>query len=133
MDVAWALFELRMHADPTRDPNALWTAITSEYLHIIPHAEYSWWAARGQLVDLPGYMVNYAMGAVVAADIRARVTRERGGFAHPATGMYRWLSENLYRWGLQRSTKDVLREFLGRPLSEAALLEDMKRLRPAGG
>jgi len=131
MDVAWALFELRMHADPTRDPNTVWTTITNEYLHIVPHPEYSWWAARGQLVDLPGYMVNYAMGAVVAADIRARVTRERGGFSHPNAGMYRWLSEHLYRWGLQRSTKEVLREFLGRPLSEAALLEDMKRLRPA--
>ncbi|MBL8960185.1 MAG: hypothetical protein JNJ98_10050, partial [Gemmatimonadetes bacterium] len=73
MDVAWALFELRMHADPMRDPNQEWTAITQRYLHIAPHPEWSWWAMRGQLIESPGYMMNYALGAMVAADVRARL------------------------------------------------------------
>lgn len=133
MDVAWALFELRMHGDPTRDPNAVWTQITHDYLHIAPHPEASWWAARGQLVDLPGYMVNYALGAVVAADVRARAQREKGGFSQPNAGMYAWLSGGLYRWGLQRTSAEVLQSFLGRPVSDAALLADMQRLRKGTG
>ena len=44
------------------DPNAVWTDITSRYLHVIPHPELAWWAVRVQLVDKPGYMVNYGLG-----------------------------------------------------------------------
>jgi hypothetical protein len=128
MDVAWALFELRMHDDPARDPNGVWTDITSTYLHVTPHPEWSWWGMRGQLVDVPGYMLNYALGAVVSADLRARVKAERGPFWRGDKRMYAWLSERLYRFGLERPTRDVLRDFLGRPLSVEPLLEDMQRL-----
>ena len=34
----------------------------STYLGIAPHPEWSWWAMRGQLVQEPGYMANYAVG-----------------------------------------------------------------------
>src|SRR5688572_20462063 len=54
LDIAWALFELRMLRAPTQDPNAVWTEITSRYLHVIPHPELSWWAVRVQLVNSPG-------------------------------------------------------------------------------
>ena len=73
LDVAWALFELRMLREPTQDPNAVWTEITSRYLNVIPHPELSWWLVRVQLVDSPGYMVNYGLGAVVTADLRQRI------------------------------------------------------------
>ena len=46
LDAAWGLFELRMFKDPSADPNAIWTAITSTYLNIVPHPELSWWALR---------------------------------------------------------------------------------------
>src|SRR5687767_15995046 len=59
MDIAWSLFEIRMLRDPAQDPNALWTDITREYLHIKPHPEVAWWAVRVQLVSRPGYMINY--------------------------------------------------------------------------
>jgi hypothetical protein len=129
LDVAWALLELRMHDDPTRDPNVTWTEITNTYLHILPHPELSWWAMRGQLVDLPGYMMNYALGAVIAADLRQVVRRERGNLASPNRKTYEWLSDRLYRWGLERRTQQVLEDFLGRAVTEDALLKDMKRLR----
>ncbi|MFN8570495.1 MAG: hypothetical protein U0132_00485 [Gemmatimonadaceae bacterium] len=128
MDVAWALFELRMHAEPTQDPNALWATITSSYLHLVPHPEWSWWAMRGQLVDLPGYMMNYALGAVITADLRAKVMSARGPFWRADKKTYRWLSDRLYQWGLERETKDVLQSFLGRPVTADALLRDMQRL-----
>jgi hypothetical protein len=129
MDVAWALFELRMHADPSRDPNVVWTRITNDYLHIAPHPEWSWWAMRGQLVDLPGYMMNYALGAIITADLRARVLAERGPFWKGGKKTYGWLSDRLYQWGLERPTREVLQDFLGRSVSVDAILRDMQRLR----
>jgi hypothetical protein len=42
-----------------------WTRLTRDYLRIRPHPELSWWAMRGQLVDSPGYMMNYAAGAIL--------------------------------------------------------------------
>ena len=73
LDVAWAMFELRMLREPGADPNVVWAGLTRDYLHIRPHPELSWWAMRGQLVDAPGYMVNYAAGAILIAAIRARI------------------------------------------------------------
>jgi hypothetical protein len=129
LDVAWGLFEMRLAKDPDADPNAVWTGITERYLGIRPHPEWSWWAVRGQLVDEPGYMLNYAIGAVVAADVRARCRELRGPFTKTDPGYYDWLSARLYRFGLERPTRDVLAEFLGRPLAPDAVLADLGRLR----
>ena len=130
MDVCWALFEIRMHADPTLDPNVIWAGITSRYLRIEPHPELSWWARRGQLVDLPGYMANYAIGAIIIADIRARLISQHGDFALGDPTWYSWVAPRLYRFGLERSSKQVIEDFLGRPLSPAALLDDLGRMAP---
>jgi hypothetical protein len=48
-----------------------WKEITREYSKIAPHPDLSWWATRGQLVDAPGYMVNYAIGSIIVADLPA--------------------------------------------------------------
>ncbi|MEO6446598.1 MAG: hypothetical protein ABIZ91_02120 [Gemmatimonadaceae bacterium] len=128
MDVAWALFELRMLRDPSSDPNAEWTAITREYLHIVPHPELSWWAQRGQLVESPGYMMNYALGAMVTAELRQKVREARGTFSQPNEGMYRWLSDRLYQWGLERPSREVLQGFLGNSLGAEALIADLGRI-----
>lgn len=128
LDLAWALFELRVHATPDADPNLIWTEITSRYLRIAPHPEWSWWAMRGQLVDAPGYIINYALGAFITADLRARVRQERGEFAWFEPDTYPWLSDRLYRFGLERSSRRVLQDFLGRPLRPDAMLHDLQRL-----
>ncbi len=62
LDAAWTLFEIRLHDDPERVPNDVWTEITAEALGVAPHPDWSWWAMRGQLVQEPGYMANYAVG-----------------------------------------------------------------------
>jgi hypothetical protein len=129
LDVAWGLFEIRMAKAPEADPNAVWTEITHRYLGIRRHPEWSWWALRGQLVHSPGYMVHYAIGAVVAADVRARCRELRGPFAKPDPGYYAWMSERLFRFGLERPTRQVLSDFLGRPLAPDAVLADLARLR----
>jgi hypothetical protein len=129
LDVAWALFELRMHRDPSQDPNALWTDLTRGYLRIAPHPEWSWWAMRGQLVSSPGYMMNYALGALVTADIRARVRSERGGFLAGDRRLYEWLSDRLYKHGQSRPSRVVLADFLGRPVNAATIERELAAMR----
>ena len=87
-DVAWSLFEIELHRTPDRAPNDVWTEITSTYLGIVPHPEWSWWAVRGQLVQSPGYMVNYGLGAIVTADLRARLRELRGDWLTGDPGWY---------------------------------------------
>jgi hypothetical protein len=128
LDVAWALFELHMQRDPGADPNHLWTTLTRDYLRIRPHPELSWWAMRGQLVDSPGYMMNYAAGAILIAAIRARTRELHGPFAGGDPSWYAWVAPRLFRFGLERPTREVVEEFLGGPVSPAALLEDMRRM-----
>ncbi|HEX9427791.1 MAG TPA: penicillin-binding transpeptidase domain-containing protein, partial [Candidatus Polarisedimenticolia bacterium] len=129
MDVAWALFEIRMHRDPASDPNQVWTAITRDYFRIRPHPELSWWAVRGQLINAPGYMLNYAAGAILIADLRTRAKERHGAFAEGDPSWYAFMSENLYRFGLAKSSRQVIEEFLGRPVTPAAILDDMRRAR----
>ncbi len=128
LDVAWSLFEVRMFRDPMTDPNALWTDITSRYLHIVPHPEYSWWAMRVQLADLPGYMVNYGFGAILTAEMRQQISRALGPFDTGDQRWYGWLSDRLLRYGSERDTRMLLQDFLGHPVSPRALLEQMHRL-----
>jgi hypothetical protein len=128
LDVAWALFEVRMLREPGADPNQVWTALTRDYLRIRPHPELSWWAMRGQLVDAPGYMMNYAAGSILIAAIRERTRRVHGAFVTGDSTWYAWVAPRLYRFGLERPTREVIEDFLGGPVSPAALLADMRRM-----
>jgi hypothetical protein len=128
LDVAWALFELRMLRAPTQDPNAVWTEITSKYLHVKPHPELSWWLVRVQLVHEPGYMVNYGLGAVVTADLRQRIATELGPFATGDKRWFEWLSQHLLSSGQTHETATLLRDFLGRRVSPEALLTEIGRI-----
>jgi hypothetical protein len=132
LDVAWALFDARMLREPTRDPNAVWTEISSKYLNVRPHAELSWWAVRVQLVDKPGYMVNYGLGAVITAHIRDRIGRQLGAFDAGEPRWFDWLSRNLLASGYEKDTATLLREFLGGPVSVEPLLGQLRRMKSAG-
>jgi hypothetical protein len=127
LDVAWSLFELRMLRDPALDPNAVWTEITHEYLRVVPHPEVPWWAMRVQLAGNPGYMVNYGLGALLTAEMRARTVAEIGPFDTGNPRWYGWLSGQLLRYGSERDTRTLLQDLLGRRLSPDALLEQIKR------
>jgi hypothetical protein len=127
LDVSWALFELRMLGNPGADPNAVWTDITSRYLRIVPHAEVPWWAMRVQLAGNPGYMVNYGLGAVLTAEIRARAIEGIGAIDTGNPKWYGWLSDRLLRFGSERDTRALMQDLLGRPLSPDALLRQIER------
>jgi hypothetical protein len=130
LDVAWALFEARMLRDPTLDPNEVWTGLTRDYLHIRPHPELSWWAMRGQLIDAPGYMMNYAAGAMLIAAIRARTVEQHGPFVTGDSTWYGWVAPRLFEFGLERPSREVIEAFLGGPVTPAAILRDMRRMSP---
>ncbi len=130
LDAAWALFEVRMLRAPMTDPNALWTDITGRYLHVTPHPELSWWAVRVQLVDTPGYMVNYGLGAILTAEMREHISKALGTFDAGDPRWYGWLSERLLRYGSERDTRSLMEGFLGHPVSPRALLEQIHRLQP---
>jgi Zn-dependent M32 family carboxypeptidase len=129
LDIAWALFEVRMQRAPGADPNQVWTGLTRDYLRIRPHPELSWWAMRGQLIDSPGYMMNYAAGSIIIAYIRARTRAVHGPFVRGVSSWYQWVGSRLFRFGLERTTRELLEDFLGRAVSPAALLQDMRRMR----
>ena len=129
LDVAWALFEMRMLRDPRADPNAVWTDITSRYLRIVPHPELPWWALRVQLVSDPGYMVNYGLGAVLTAEMRSRTVEAIGPFDAGNREWYGWLSERLLRFGSERDTESLMTGLLGRAVSPDALLRQIERCR----
>jgi hypothetical protein len=130
LDMAWALFEIRVHAAPDVDPNALWADITSQYLGIAPHPEWSWWAMRGQLIDGPGYLVNYALGAFMTADMRAEIARRWGPSFAADRKRYDKVSQAIYRFGLEVPSRTVLERFVGRSISPDALLADLGRMAP---
>jgi hypothetical protein len=130
LDVAWSLFELRMLRAPGTDPNALWSEITNHYLHIVPHPELSWWVLREQLVDTPGYMVNYGLGAVLTAEMRQHIREALGPFDTGDPRWYSWLEEHLLRYGSERDSRTLMQDFLGRPVSPQALLNQIHRLAP---
>ena len=132
LDVAWALFDLRMLRDPNSDPNLVWTQITSRYLNIKPHPEFAWWAVRVQLIEEPGYMVNYGLGAVITADIRKRIAEELGPFQTGDARWYEWISQHLLVTGEEHETKELLRQFLGRSVSPQALIDQLQRIATRG-
>ena len=127
MDIAWSLFEIRVHRAPERSPNEIWTEITRDYLRIRPHPEWSWWAMRGQLVEAPGYMLNYAFGAILIADLRARLAAIHGPFTTGDPGWYQWVGPRLYRFGLAVPAREVITRFMGRAVNTDAILADMAR------
>ncbi len=127
LDVAWALFEIRSQRHPEQSPNQIWTQITRDCLGIRPHPEWSWWAMRGQLVDSPGYMLNYALGAVLIADLRATAVAKHGNFTTGDASWYGWIARRLYRFGREVPARDVVRRFLGRGISVRPILQDLAR------
>ena len=126
LDVSWALFEIELHRQPDRRPNDVWAEIVEGELGIRGHPEWSWWATRTQLIDGPGYLANYALGAVMVAAVRRRIREVRGEWLNGDSGWYAFVSERLLQWAGAREPSDILREFLGGPLTADALLEDIR-------
>ena len=129
LDAAWTLFEIELHRHPDRSPNEVWAEIAERELGIHGHPEWSWWAGRGQLIDGPGYLANYALGAVVVAAVRARVRATRGDWSLGDPGWYGHVSDALLQFGGGRTPARLLEAFLGGPLTADPLIANIE----AGG
>ncbi len=126
MDAAWTLFEIELHRHPGRSPSAVWAEIAERDLGVRGHPEWSWWAGRGQLIDGPGYLANYALGAIMVAAVRARIREKRGDWSSGDPGWYGYVSQELLRYGGGRSPRDLLMAFLGEPLTPDAIIADIQ-------
>ncbi len=126
MDAAWTLFELEVHSHPDRSPNEAWAEIMERDLGVRGHPEWSWWAGRGQLIDGPGYLANYALGAIMVAAVRARIRVVRGDWSAGDPGWYAFVSRTLLQFGGSRSPRDLLTAFLDGPLTAEALVGDIE-------
>jgi Zn-dependent M32 family carboxypeptidase len=84
-----------------------------------------------QLADLPGYMVNYGLGAILTAEMRQHISEGLGAFDTGDSRWYGWLSEHLLRYGSECDTRNLMQNFLGRPVSSQALLDQIHRLKPS--
>ena len=129
LDAAWTLFEIELHRHPDRSPNQVWAEIAERDLGIHGHPEWSWWAGRGQLIDGPGYLANYALGAIVVAAVRGRLRAIRGDWSLGDPGWYGHVSDALLRFGGGRTPASLLEAFLEGPLTAYALIANIE----AGG
>jgi hypothetical protein len=127
LDICWALFEIELHRHPDRRPNDVWTEVTGDGLGVEPHPEWSWWAIRGQLIDGPGYLANYALSAIMAAAIRSRIAEIRGPWFEGDPGWYAFVAEALFVAGASRPPADLLGTFLGGSVTAEPLLADLRR------
>ena len=127
LDACWALFEIELHRSPGRRPNDVWSEVVADGLGIEPHPEWSWWAVRGQLIDSPGYLANYALAAIAAAALRARIREVRGDWSTGDAGWYGFVSERLLRFGGARPPADLIADLLGGPLTVQPVLDDLRR------
>jgi len=130
LDICWSLFEIEVHRSLGRRANDVWAEIVADGLGIEPHPEWSWWAVRGQLIEAPGYLANYALSAIAAAALRARIRELRGDWSDGDPGWYPFVADHLLRFGGERTPAELIAAFLGGPLTETPLLEDLGR---AGG
>jgi hypothetical protein len=64
---------------------------------------------------------------VLAADLRAAIRAARGDWSGGDPGWYAWVSERIYRFGLERSAGEVLHGVLGRAPDAGALLREITR------
>jgi hypothetical protein len=125
LDVCWALFEIELHRSPDRRPNEVWTEITHDGLGIAAHPEWSWWAVRGQLIESPGYLANYALAAIATAALRARLRSLRGDWWSGDSGWYPDVADRLLRHGAAQRPAELIRAFLGTRLDAGPLLADL--------
>jgi Zn-dependent M32 family carboxypeptidase len=82
---------------------------------------------RVQVVDSPGYMVNYGLGAVLTAEMREQTAKAIGPFDAGNDKWYEWQSRNLLQFGSERDTLTLLQALLGRPVTPDALLRQLQR------
>jgi hypothetical protein len=126
LDLLWTLFEVELNRHPDRRPNDVWAELSESHLGVAGHPEWSWWAVRGQLIESPGYLSNYALGGIVVAAVRRRLAELRPEWWLGDPGWYSFASDRLLRFGANRPSGEIIAGFLGEPLSTRAIMADLE-------
>jgi hypothetical protein len=71
-------------------------------------------------------MANYALSAIMAAAVRARILEARGPWFEGDSGWYGFVSDALFEAGASRPPADLLASLLGGPLTVDPLLADLR-------
>ena len=79
------------------------------------------------MIDGPGYLANYALSAIMAAAVRARIVEVRGQWFEGDPGWYRFVADALFVPGSSRPPASLLESFLGGRLTAEPLLADLSR------
>jgi hypothetical protein len=66
---------------------------------------------------------------VLTAEIRRRTIEAIGPIDAGNPKWYGWTSGQLLVYGSERDTRRLMQDFLGRPLTSAAILEQLRRMR----
>ena len=125
LEACWSLFEIELHRSPDRRPNDVWAEVVADRLGLEPHPDWSWWAVRGQLIDLPGYLANYVLSAIAASALRAAIRAERRDWSTGDPGWYPFVAERLLRFGAERPPATLIADLLGGPLTDEPMLADL--------
>jgi hypothetical protein len=72
-------------------------------------------------------MANYALSALTAAAVRARLLELRGPWWQGDEGWFAHVSDALFAAGASRSPSELIEAFLGGPLTAEPLLADLRR------
>jgi Zn-dependent M32 family carboxypeptidase len=64
----------------------------------------------------------------LTAEMRQHIREALGPFDTGDPRWYSWVTERLLRYGSERDTRTLLQDFLGRPVSPQALLNQIHRL-----
>ncbi len=71
---------------------------------------------------------RYGLGSVLTAEMRRATAAAIGPFDAGNPRWHDWSRERLLRYGSEKSSKELLEALLGRPLSPAALLDEIGRI-----
>jgi peptidyl-dipeptidase A len=126
--VRWYLalldFEREAYARPGQDLSALYWAMLHRYLLVPEHPEIPVWAQVPHLLSHPVYVQNYLLADLVAAQMRADLTKRHGGLVgrRDTAGDLR---ERLFRHGALYAGQDLILRATGARLDPAFFAREL--------
>jgi peptidyl-dipeptidase A len=129
--IRWGLvmchFERDLYADPEADLDLRWWELVERFQGVAPPPSIpvDAWASKIHLAVAPAYYHNYLLGDVLAAQLRAAIERECGGFVgEPAAGEF--MIDRVFRHGQLLRWDALIEGATGSPLSSSALGDVVK-------
>ena len=124
--IRWGLvvchFERDLYSDPEADLDLRWWELVERFQSVAPPPEIpkDAWAAKIHLAVAPVYYQNYLLGEALAAQLRARVESECGGFVGDRSAGD-FMVDRVFRHGQLMRWDGLIESATGEPLSARQL------------